>query len=313
MNFVSSFSVVRKCGGKDKDKCLQSVLHPNSRWECSFETNDKEEFLRHVKNVYRRNRWRDQITSIEPDSNGFYHCVYFSTDRHHVENHYTKSSPEHQLLQHIKENQVNSMPNKKWNNNANFGVDEGNISQININQIKKPRLNEEYCEQDKSLQVNRFPDNIKTEDLINNIEKKLEIPREMCQSALEKLHKQGFIIVSVLKTLTKEGWMRLELPLAIEEELKNQIYGRNYPQYVTVPMWAQNSSYWNQQITNNFQSPFQIYFDHSQDGSGKTEIITGASVDKLELISDNDLNSAQLDDRERKYDSEEAEYTEEEK
>jgi len=40
---------------------------------------------------------------------------------------------------------------------------------------------------------------------------------------LKKLHKQGFIIVSGLKSLKKESWEKLSLPLAIEEELKNQL------------------------------------------------------------------------------------------
>lgn len=68
-----------------------------------------------------------------------------------------------------------------------------------------------------------LPDNLKVADLIDSIQKKLELPVEMCAAALEKLHKNGYVIISGLKTLKKEGWERLELPLALEEELKQQI------------------------------------------------------------------------------------------
>jgi hypothetical protein len=32
------------------------------------------------------------VNNMKPDKDGLYHCVYFSTDRHHVENHYHKAS-----------------------------------------------------------------------------------------------------------------------------------------------------------------------------------------------------------------------------
>jgi hypothetical protein len=67
------------------------------------------------------------------------------------------------------------------------------------------------------------PDTMKVEELMELIEKKLELTHEMVLAASEKLLKQGYTIVSGLKSLTKEGWDKLELPLAIEEELKNQI------------------------------------------------------------------------------------------
>jgi hypothetical protein len=48
----------------------------------------------------------------------------------------------------------------------------------------------------------------------------------MCTTAIDTLHKQGFVIAAGLKTLKKDGWARLGLPLAIEEELKTQIMSK---------------------------------------------------------------------------------------
>ncbi len=70
---------------------------------------------------------------------------------------------------------------------------------------------------------------MKTDELMEQLQKKLEVPPEMCQEALQKLHKQGFFVVAGLKTMKKEAWERLALPLAIEEELKNTIAVRGTP------------------------------------------------------------------------------------
>lgn len=53
--------MVRKCLGKNKDmECIQGGDHPNTRWECAFETSNKEEFLKHCKNIQKRTKWREQ-------------------------------------------------------------------------------------------------------------------------------------------------------------------------------------------------------------------------------------------------------------
>jgi len=84
-------SLVRKCLGKNKQNlCLQSMDHNNTRWECSYETQNKDEFLKHCKNISKRVKWRDLIDGTKTDKEGFFRCVYFSTDLHHVENHYQK-------------------------------------------------------------------------------------------------------------------------------------------------------------------------------------------------------------------------------
>jgi hypothetical protein len=73
----------------------------------------------------------------------------------------------------------------------------------------------------------------------------------MCQAAIETLHKQGYVIAAGLKTLKKDGWARLGLPLAIEEELKTQIMSKVYYSqvplnnsvpYNILPVWP--ASYW---------------------------------------------------------------------
>jgi len=88
-----SVSLVRKCLGKNKQSdCLQNCEHNNTRWECNFETQTKDEYLKHLKNILKRVKWRDLVESNKPDKDGWYRCVYYSTDRHHVENHYHKGS-----------------------------------------------------------------------------------------------------------------------------------------------------------------------------------------------------------------------------
>src|SRR4051812_42522848 len=68
-----------------------------------------------------------------------------------------------------------------------------------------------------------LPDNMKTSEFIESIQKKLELPTDICQTALDKLHKNGFYIVAGLKTLRKDGWERLDLPDQLEGEMKSQI------------------------------------------------------------------------------------------
>jgi hypothetical protein len=52
--------LVRKCMGKNKQaECLQNQEHNNTRWECSFETPSKDEFMKHCKNIYKRVKWRE--------------------------------------------------------------------------------------------------------------------------------------------------------------------------------------------------------------------------------------------------------------
>jgi len=128
-----------------------------------------------------------------------------------------------------------------------------------------------------------LPDNLKTEDLIESIVKKLELSREMCSTAIDKLHKHGYVIVSGLKTLKKEGWEKLDLPLAIEEELKTQIVNsRGWTYSLPFSPWAylpQNGGqsqpgYWTGQYSTVTQAqplffPFPSY--ENQDGVNITD------------------------------------------
>jgi len=84
---------VRKCMGKNKQvDCLQLSDHPNTRWECAFETQSKDDYLKHCKNISKRLKWRELVDNNKPDKEGWLRCVYFSTDKHHVENHFHKGS-----------------------------------------------------------------------------------------------------------------------------------------------------------------------------------------------------------------------------
>jgi hypothetical protein len=87
---------------------------------------------------------------------------------------------------------------------------------------------------------------------MDQIERKLEIPHDMIIASLDKLYKEGFLIVRPLKTLTKEAWARIDLPLAIEEELKNLVFGRVFPQYSNIPLVQINPfpPLWGQPIVN---------------------------------------------------------------
>jgi hypothetical protein len=63
-------------------------------------------------------------------------------------------------------------------------------------------------------------DQTKVEELISQVQNKLQVPQDMCDEALKKLHAQGYFIAAGLKCTTEDGWRRLELPLAIEMELR---------------------------------------------------------------------------------------------
>lgn len=272
--------IVRKCLGKKQAECVQGDDHLCTRWECAFESQNKDDFHKHSKNISKRVKWRELVEQVKPDKEGFYRCVYYSTDRHHVENHFQKGStdplsPSPSQIMRYKNYYLQQSRgfgkvknSKRW---VNFGgkremeddEEEGNISpEVAAREYKKLR-------QDASL-INFFqenhasgengegkdgehlpgflPDQMKTDELIDMIEKKLELPRDMCQNALDRLHKHGFVIVSVLKGLKKEGWEKLDLPLAIEEELKNQInMSRAYnPWLYGMPFWGfpQNNVQW---------------------------------------------------------------------
>lgn len=53
-------NVIRKCPGKNRQaNCLQLSMHPNTRWECAFSSPSREEFLKHCKNISKRNKWKE--------------------------------------------------------------------------------------------------------------------------------------------------------------------------------------------------------------------------------------------------------------
>ncbi len=122
---------VRKCMGKNKQaECLQLGDHNNTRWECAFESQNKDEYTKHCKNIAKRLKWRELgnvtlyllsflssstcyiscywlfgiivivivivfwilVENNKPDKDGWYRCVYYSTDKHHVENHFHKGN-----------------------------------------------------------------------------------------------------------------------------------------------------------------------------------------------------------------------------
>jgi hypothetical protein len=66
-------------------------------------------------------------------------------------------------------------------------------------------------------------DQTKVEELIFQVQKKLEVPQDMCEEAINKLRAQGYFIAAGLKCTTEDGWRRLELPLAIEMELRRSV------------------------------------------------------------------------------------------
>lgn len=258
-------SMVRKCAGKNKShECLQNSDHSNTRWECAFESTSKDEYFKHLKNLLKRQKWRELVDANKPDKDGFYRCVYFSTDRHHVENHYQKGSadpisPSPQQINRFKSYlNANRHPSFK----RNF-EDDGDGSP----EAKKMKQDAALLAlmQDSHMEAqveNRepVPDGTKIEDLLETIEKKLELPHEMTLAAIDKLHKQGFTIVQGLKSLNKDGWEKLELPLAMEEEIRNQItvsvsYPAFYPLYYSSHQPAV-AGYWTGQYNSLGQPIF---------------------------------------------------------
>jgi hypothetical protein len=57
-------------------------------------------------------------------------------------------------------------------------------------------------------------------EIIDFVQKKLDLPQDMCEIALEKLHQQACFNLAGLRTIKAENWVRLGLPVAIEDELK---------------------------------------------------------------------------------------------
>jgi len=105
------------------------------------------------------------------------------------------------------------------------------------------------------------PDTMKVEELMEIIEKKLELTHDMVLVATEKLQKQGYNIVSGLKTLNKEGWDKLELPLAVEEEIKNQVTSSAYNSWYGIPFaWTfHQGGYWPQYAPSANGQPMAYY------------------------------------------------------
>lgn len=223
---VSSY--VRKCLGKNKQvECLQLGEHPNTRWECNYFTDSRDEFTKHVKNIYKRVKWRTLVDDTKPDSSGLLRCVYFSTDKHHVENHYSKAmtdvtSPGPSGVQRgsRRYNQTYN-PNiivdvaSQYGKRKGFGEEfEENYDDAANKKMTFDPTDMEYREQFQ------YPDTTKTKELLDNLQKKLELPLEMCNSALEKLHNNGYFTLLGLRSLKPENWVRLDLPMAIEDELR---------------------------------------------------------------------------------------------
>jgi len=287
-------SLARKCPGKSREHCLQVSDHPNSRWECAFETQNQEQFKTHVKNVYRRTRWRDLIASSRPDASGYYHCVYFSTDRNHVENHFHKTTPEHQITKLQMKEEGSRLRKRSSSGFGEIMMDDN--MQHPMNQSEKKYRNDSGLLDESELSPDKvtLPDNTKTEELMDNIEKRLEIPHEIIQFSLDKLHKHGFVIVAALKALTRESWIRLELPLAIEEELKNQLYGRVSYTALPVQMYT-----WSQPLTGQ-QVYFPSYFEHSeveQQLSKPEDVQTNTSIythEKLEMLDKSMVDESKM-------------------
>ena len=51
--------MAQKCQGKKHGDCPQGSDHPNTRWECKFETQSKDEYNKHTKNIAKRIKWRE--------------------------------------------------------------------------------------------------------------------------------------------------------------------------------------------------------------------------------------------------------------
>jgi len=280
--------------------------HNNTRWECSFETQNKDEFLKHCKNISKRVKWRDLIENVKTDKEGYYRCVYYSTDRHHVENHYQKGSSDgslsprpQQVMRYRSFMQKGYGSGKKGKRDTDDGDEDDNISpEDTAREMKKLKqdasllgfFQEQHMDANgEGKEVVHLPDNMKTADLITNIVKKLELAQEMGDQAIEKLHKQGFIIVSGLKTLKKEGWEKLSLQMAIEEELKSQIaQSRTFaPWYgMGVPFgWAfPHQSVWSGQYNSMGQPIYVPYpsYENQDAVLGMGEVAADKDKEKTE-------------------------------
>eukprot|EP01117_Protostelium_nocturnum_P013124 TRINITY_DN4878_c0_g2_i1.p1 TRINITY_DN4878_c0_g2~~TRINITY_DN4878_c0_g2_i1.p1 ORF type:complete len:327 (-),score=65.18 TRINITY_DN4878_c0_g2_i1:46-1026(-) len=278
-------SFVRKCSGRNKAvECLQGSNHPNTRWECSFGSINREEFLKHCKNISKRSKWKDLIESVSPDKDSLYRCVYHSTDRCHVENHYDKGSNEFQFSNGLKAKQL--VPRGQFNprNHSNFKGGKRNEfegDEVNSRDMKKMRqdasLLQSFAWHENGGSINdpdsiALPDSMRIEELLEQIEKKLHLPHEMITNTLQKMTLEGFIIIGTLRSLKREGWSRLNLPIALEEELKTQLANKLYnPYYVPgSPLWngAQGnaSNYWPTQGNYSYGES-----DNSQKEDGSDE------------------------------------------
>jgi len=164
---------------------------------------------------------------------------------------------------------------RKWNMGSMGMENEEDDDENDLHNSKKMRMLDSPPDEGADAIVEKLqalPDHTKVEDLMDQIQRKLEIPPEMCAAALDKLYKEGFLIVRPLKNLTKEAWMRIDLPLAIEEELKNLIFGRVFPQYATTIPFVQINPFpqlWGQPIVNAqpvyFPSEFYPTHDENED------------------------------------------------
>jgi len=293
--------LVRKCLGKNKSTdCLQGVEHNNTRWECSFETQNKDEFLKHCKNIAKRVKWRDLILAVEnakTEKDGWYRCVYFSTDRHHVENHYQKGSADMSLSP--SPNQVarykNYMQQRGYSKRSKRDVDDSDDGDDNLSpedtarEMKKLKqdasllgfFQEQHMELNgEGKEATHLPDNMKIVELVGTVEKKLEIDHLIAEEAVEKLHKQGFFIVAGLKSLRKEGWEKLNLPSAIEEELKNQInQSRNFAPWYGMPFYfPHQGGFWSGQYNPMGQPiyvPYPPQYENQDAVLGMGEVASG--------------------------------------
>jgi len=287
-------SLVRKCLGKNKSsECLQNAEHNNTRWECNFETQNKEEYLKHLKNIMKRVKWRDLVDNNKPDKDGWYRCVYYSTDRHHVENHYHKGGADSlsPSPQHILGLSAKGKNSKRWVNftgSKRDSVDDDDDDEnpeFAAREMKKLKQDASllgfFQEQHAAAEQNAegreafaIPDNTKIEDLMDAIEKRLELSHDMVATATEKLQKQGYLIVSGLKSLTKDGWDKLDLPLAIEEEIKNQTTAQAYNPWYGIPFaWSfHQGGYWPQYNSNGMYYPYPGTFETQESVLGVGEV-----------------------------------------
>jgi len=238
---------------------MQSGDHPNTRWECAFETRSRDEYLKHCKNIQKRSKWRDQIVSIKPDPHGVYRCSYNSTDRHHVENHFQKGntgpslypSPESPLGTRYKNYWMQqhrhfqqgpggkAKSSKRW---VNFALAEGKQShgdddeegrefkrfKTDLNSMSYfDSLDQEDNEREEVGVVRAFhvslPDSVKIEEVFDAVIRKIDLAKEVVDEGMEKLQKSGYFVIGSLKNLRKDAWERLSLPRAVEDELRQLI------------------------------------------------------------------------------------------